>query len=402
MSHRQNHELASTGDHDPGTAETVIGTDSGGLLAEIVFSPMVTSDALVQRDGDQINVPLVPFESNDAASKAYVDAAASGLQPHEAARAATVVAGTLATDFENGDTIDGVLLVTGDRILIKNQVSATQNGVYDVQLAGAPVRSSDLVTGNSASGVFIISVLEGTVNINTSWVCTAPFGTDIVDTDPLPWSPFTAAQLEAGDGLDKAVNVLRVAPAVAAAPQQYGGLDVRRTADGSGIAGADLGYAAAKTDFLTLEIDGSNQVRIAAGAAGDGLGGGSGTPLAADVATAILAQQYGGVVKDRNSAGTGVAAADAGFLAVKTDNTTLEVDPSNQLRLKAGSNAVLFQGAFSYAGADPVFTGELDQLTAVNQWAFFKKGATDSTYLAFRRSVAAGTIDDFALVEMDS
>lgn len=84
-----------------------------------------------------------------------------------------------------------------------------------------------------------------------------------------------------------------------------------------------------------LEDDGSDNLRIAAAAAGDGLGGGAGNPLSADVAVAAGAQQYGGIVKDRTSNGTGAASANAGYLAVKTDNSTLNVDASNQLAVKA-------------------------------------------------------------------
>jgi len=70
--------------------------------------------------------------------------------------------------------------------------------------------------------------------------------------------------------------------------------------------------------------------------AGDGIGKSGGT-ISSDVAVAALAQQYGGIVKDRNSDGTGAAAADAGFLAVKTDNVTLEIDASNQAKIKSVS-----------------------------------------------------------------
>ena len=66
-------------------------------------------------------------------------------------RVATIAAGTLASDFENGDTIDSVVLATGDRILIKDQASGVENGIYIVQATGAPVRADDLTDGATAS-----------------------------------------------------------------------------------------------------------------------------------------------------------------------------------------------------------------------------------------------------------
>lgn len=55
-------------------------------------------------------------------------------------RVATTTNGTLATAFENGDTVDGVVLATGDLILLKNQTTASENGLYKVAASGAPTR----------------------------------------------------------------------------------------------------------------------------------------------------------------------------------------------------------------------------------------------------------------------
>jgi hypothetical protein len=92
-------------------------------------------------------------------------------------------AGTLATSFVNGATIDGVVLVTGDRILIKNQTSGVDNGIYIVT-AGAPTRSSDLPTGSNAAGVSVF-VEEGTVNADTGFLITNNSGSDLVGTNAL-------------------------------------------------------------------------------------------------------------------------------------------------------------------------------------------------------------------------
>lgn len=94
----------------------------------------------------------------------------SSLRYRAPARVATTVAGTLATSFENGDTVDGVVLATGDRILIKDQAAGTENGVYIVQASGAPVRASDADTGSELVSYTLV-ITEGTVNHDTEWTC---------------------------------------------------------------------------------------------------------------------------------------------------------------------------------------------------------------------------------------
>lgn len=78
-------------------------------------------------------------------------------------RAATTIPGVLSTFFESGDVIDGVTLATGDRILIKNQSTATENGIYTVNATGAPTRANDLLAGTSAAGA-VVYVIEGVEN----------------------------------------------------------------------------------------------------------------------------------------------------------------------------------------------------------------------------------------------
>lgn len=88
----------------------------------------------------------------------------------DAVRVATTANGTFSTAFDNGSSIDGVTLVTGDRILIKNQSSAAQNGIYVVQASGDPVRATDFDTsGNEVENGCIIPVQLGTVNGGSTW-----------------------------------------------------------------------------------------------------------------------------------------------------------------------------------------------------------------------------------------
>jgi len=73
-----------------------------------------------------------PSSAQDAATKAYVDNIAAGLAWKKEVVVATTANGALATAFANGQTIDGYTLVTGDRILLKNQTTQTENGIYVV------------------------------------------------------------------------------------------------------------------------------------------------------------------------------------------------------------------------------------------------------------------------------
>jgi hypothetical protein len=87
----------------------------------------------------------------------------------DSVRVATTAAGTLATSFENGDIVDGVTLVTGDRILIKDQVAGAENGIYVVNASGAPTRATDADASAEVTGGMTVRVSEGTENRFSEW-----------------------------------------------------------------------------------------------------------------------------------------------------------------------------------------------------------------------------------------
>ena len=84
-------------------------------------------------------------------------------------RVATIENGTLASDFENGDVIDGVTLATDDRILIKNQTTASENGIYTVNASGAPTRATDFDTNDEVISESFTAVEEGDTQRDTVW-----------------------------------------------------------------------------------------------------------------------------------------------------------------------------------------------------------------------------------------
>jgi hypothetical protein len=106
--------------------------------------------------------------ANDA--QAYADALVAGLSFKEAVRAATTANGALASAFQNGAVIDGVTLATGNRILIKDQSTGTENGIYTVNASGAPTRANDANAVGELEGAYTFAT-EGTVNGDKAFVC---------------------------------------------------------------------------------------------------------------------------------------------------------------------------------------------------------------------------------------
>jgi hypothetical protein len=151
-----------------------------------------------------------PTDGTDAATKNYVDSAAQGIDWKASVRAATTAAVTLASGLENGDTLDGVTLATGNRILVKNQATGSENGIYVVKASGAPDRSTDADTGAELTSNFAVFVEEGTVNADQGYVLTND-GAITVGTTALTFTQFTGlGQIIAGTGLDKTGNTLDI------------------------------------------------------------------------------------------------------------------------------------------------------------------------------------------------
>ena len=151
-----------------------------------------------------------PTNSTDAATKAYVDSAAQGIDWKASVRAATTANITLASDLENGDTLDGVTLATGDRVLVKNQSTGSENGIYVVAASGAPTRSTDCDTAAELTSNFAVFVEEGTTNADQGYVLTND-GAITVGTTALAFTQFTGlGQIIAGTGLDKTGNTLDI------------------------------------------------------------------------------------------------------------------------------------------------------------------------------------------------
>ena len=200
---------ALVSDDIPSIAHTKISDFDTGVRTNRL-DQMAAPTGAVSLNSQKITGLADPTADADAANKGYVDGVAQGLDVKDSVVATTTANGTLSTAFANGQSIDGVTLQTGDRILIKNQTTSSQNGIYNVQASGAPSRATDMATGANAAGAFVF-VEQGTVNAENGFTCTSDTGSAVVGTNNLTFAQFSGAgQIIAGDGLDKSGNTLSV------------------------------------------------------------------------------------------------------------------------------------------------------------------------------------------------
>ncbi|MGI2326186.1 MULTISPECIES: hypothetical protein, partial [unclassified Methylococcus] len=165
-------------------------TDITGFDTQVRTSrldQMAAPTAAVSMNSQRITNLADPTGAQDAATKAYVDSVASGLDWKQSVRAATTANITLS----GTQTVDGVALVAGDRVLVKNQTTASQNGVY-VVAAGAWGRATDFDSNAEVTAGACMFVSEGTVNGDQTWVLTTN------DAIALGTTSLTFAQMSGG------------------------------------------------------------------------------------------------------------------------------------------------------------------------------------------------------------
>lgn len=260
------------------------------------------------------NVPT-PSAGTDAANKTYVDSVANGIDWKASVR----VLSSSDITLSGTQTIDGIGVVVGERVLVAGQTTASQNGIY-VVAAGAWARASDMAGGSSAAGAATF-IEEGTTYSDTGWVCTSDVGADVVGTNNLAFSQFTGTgAITAGTGLTKTGNTI----------DAIGGAGITANAD-------------------DLQID----LHTAADAQGAGTGGGS-SGLEFD--TSGLAGKLRAAVNP-----TGGLERTASGLAVRIDDTPDTLD-SGAAGLKVVGVPSLFKVNGTAVGAT-VTAANLDTLT---------------------------------------
>ena len=191
----------------PSLAHTKISDFDAGVRTNRL-DQMAAPTGSVSLNSQTITNVADPVNTQDAATKGFVEATSQGLDVKDSCVAATTANITISTALNNGDTLDGVTLSTNDRVLVKDQSTASQNGIYVV--GSSPARADDLATGADAAGFFTF-VEQGTVNADNGFVCTSNKGSAVVGTNNLTIAQFSGAgQITAGDGLDKSGNTLSV------------------------------------------------------------------------------------------------------------------------------------------------------------------------------------------------
>jgi hypothetical protein len=163
----------------------------------------------INANGQSITGLPLPQGATDATTKGYVDSVVQGLN----LKPACLVCATQNITLSGTQTVDGIALVAGNRVLVTAQTNAVQNGIW-VVASGNWTRPLDYQTGASAAASYTF-VEEGSVNADNGFVCTTDPGADTVDTSQTVWSQFSGAgQIIPGSGLVKGGNTLNVALAV--------------------------------------------------------------------------------------------------------------------------------------------------------------------------------------------
>jgi len=171
----------------------------------IPVSALATPTADVSWGGFRVTNLGAPLVGSDAATKTYVDANINGLSWKDTCRVASTANVTLSGV---ATPIDGVTLNVGNRVLLKNQTNATENGIWSAQSA-AWNRTAD-ATDEAALLNAAVFISEGTVNKDTAWVCTTD-SPILVGTTSLTWVQFGApASYIGGAGLTLTGNTFDV------------------------------------------------------------------------------------------------------------------------------------------------------------------------------------------------
>jgi hypothetical protein len=206
-----------------------------------------------------------PTSDQDAATKYYVDTVAQGLDVKASVKAATTGNITLS----GAQTIDGIAIVAGDRVLVKDQTSTPTNGIY-VAASGAWARSADANTWDELVSAYTF-VEEGTTYADTGWVCTINAG-GTLGTTPITWSQFSGAGTYlAGTGLTLTGNTFSITNTAVTAGS-YGSASKTLTAtvnaQGQLTALADTNIAIANTQVSglgTMSTQDASNVAITGG-----------------------------------------------------------------------------------------------------------------------------------------
>lgn len=277
-----------------------------------------------------------PSSGSDAVTKTYVDSIAQGLHWKDSVRVATTGNITLS----GTQTIDGIAVVADDRVLVKNQTSATENGIYLCK-AGAWERSADMNESDEFSGAAVF-VQEGTANADTGYVCSND-GSVTIGTDNITFVQFTGAgQLDGGNGIDITGSTVSVdLDSASGLALSASGLKI----DAAGVTNAMLAGSIANAKLANSTISG-----VALGSNLNSLSGGNGISMTSFNGSAAVSD----LTIDLDTA-SGLAVSASG----------LKIDSAGVTNAMLANSSVSFGGvSLSLGGSDA--TPEFDLTDATN------------------------------------
>ena len=208
-----------------GDTVTVTGTATFTESADFDGGLTVAGSQTVDMGGNRITNAATPTATTDAATKGYVDSVKQSLDVKDSVRVASEAnfastydntAGTLTADSNGAISIDSTSLASGDRVLIKSQTSAVQNGIYSVTTVGdgstaaVLTRATDADTNAEVTGGMFTFVEEGS-NADAGFVLSSITGGATLGTSTLTFTQFSGAgSVTDGPGLAKSGNTLSV------------------------------------------------------------------------------------------------------------------------------------------------------------------------------------------------
>ena len=359
---------------------------AGGSDTNVTLVPL--GSGTVDVSSKRITSVATPTQSSDAATKGYVDATKSGLDVKDSVRVATTAnlsatasgTGTGKTLTNSGSqsaiTIDSIVLSSGDRVLVKDQTTGANNGIYTVTTVGSAsinwvlTRATDAdnsPAGEVTAGMFTF-VEEGTTNADSGWVMTTNDAITL-DTTALAFVQFSGAgQITAGNGLTKTGNTIDVVGTTSR---------ITANADSIDIASDYVG----QSTITTLGTVGTGTWQ---GTAVAGQYGGTGVNNSGKTIT------LGGNLTTSGAYATTLTATANTSITLPTTGTLATLDGSETLTNKTIGSSSSWNGnaiAYNYGGTGftTYATGDLIYASASNTLSKLTAGA-DGTILQINSS----------------